>query len=130
MKKILLTVAGMMMSLCIFANDSENTEITTGTITVKIVGISDLEGKLFIGVGDMTKPQQMKGAVLDVEDYEMGITFEGVEFGNTSINVFQDMNGNNQLDFGDFGKPAEPCATQNITFDKENTSFEIELKKY
>lgn len=130
MKKILLTVAGMMMSLCIFANDSENTEITTGTITVKIVGISDLDGKLFIGVGDMSKPQQMKGAVLDVEDYEMGITFEGVEFGNTSINVFQDMNGNNQLDFGDFGRPAEPCATQNITFDKENILFEIELKKY
>lgn len=89
------------------------------TLTVKIENIQLQQGEIFVTLtSDST---QFPGMQFDekffkrkkVEAKTMTITFQGLPDGNYAFAVFQDLNGNDNMDYKKFGIPAEPFAFSN-----------------
>lgn len=46
------------------------------------------------------------------------------------VQAFQDLNGNNTLDFDGYGRPTEPCLQTVITPDVETPVIDLQLVQY
>ena len=138
--RLILAPAGLAMLLCRpgYPGDSVSLEIT-------VSGVNPGEGKVVLSLFDSEQTFLQSPAidlVQDVEDLTV-VTFlvEDLAPGEYAVSTYYDKNGNNELDTGIFGKPAEPVGFSNNAkgffgppgFDKvsfvlkQNSSMEIQL---
>lgn len=126
MKKLFITLAVAISAATAVGANTEK----SGTINIHISGFEGTEGTLMIGVGNISHPESMKGAMLKVDNYEMTVEIPNVPLGEICINAFQDMNENFQLDFDGMGRPTEPCLQHSLKFTEDNQTVDVELKIY
>jgi uncharacterized protein (DUF2141 family) len=95
-------------------NDTASTSEGT-TITVTVPVTSD-EGNVLLGLYTediFLKAAPMKRAIAEIIDGKAIATFENVAPGTYGISLFQDKNGNKQMDFDVNGMPLEPYGISN-----------------
>ncbi len=108
----------------------------TGTIMVKIDGISSDEGTLVIGLFDnkddfnISPIKYFREAAQGRRSVE--VVFRGIPYNFYAISVYQDLNDNGKLDKNFIGIPTEPYGFSNNPRIVTGPSFEkslFELKK-
>ncbi len=130
MKKIFLSVLGTLFlsSFSVFAQSS---------ITIKIDNIRASKGKIMIGIGDITDPNNVMGTIVDAKEGSMEVLIEDVKVGAFPIQVFHDENSNNRMDTDSTGKPIEGFgiskdsnALQIPMFQIKDGNNEVSIKMY
>lgn len=81
-----------------------------GTLEVSIEKVNTLEGKIYIGVftEDNFLMQPILSSDTKMKNNVASAKFENLEFGTYAISAYQDVNGNEVLDRGEYGRPTEP----------------------
>jgi len=93
----------------------------SGSITVEVTGINEIEGQISIGLHSdessfPNKGKVFKGAKVRVTGNTVSYTFEDVPFGNYAIGIYHDSNANGMLDKNFMGIPTEGYAFSNNRF--------------
>lgn len=97
-------------------------------VTVAVKGIREAKGKILIAAGDKSKPQEMKYGMVDVTSTDDVVyVLKDVPVGKCTLSLFQDMNGDYQLDMDENQIPVEPCYTKEKVDIKEGVN-RIEIK--
>lgn len=95
-----------------------NAQTTKTNVTLTIKGVKEVKGDIMIAFGDFKAPQTMVYAIVPVLDKNQIVyTLENVPTGIGNLYVYQDLNGNKQLDKDENKIPVEPC------FNKENVNI-------
>lgn len=124
----LIAIATLSLGACSASTTSDGVSVTvdnvkeSGTVYVALQN-ADIFGEAKATYGTSADPASAMGGSLDV-------VIPGVTAGNYAVAVFQDTNGNGQLDLGANGVPSEPWALSNgagtagaPAFDKAMMSF-------
>ena len=84
----------------------------------------------------------MQSSLVEAADGKCVIQFDAIPFGSYAVALYQDVNGNGEMDKGMFGIPSEPFAFSNnfkprfggpsfekcqFDFNKDNQSIQIEM---
>lgn len=128
--KYILSIGLSLMGLFCFAQ-------ANNTLEVRITNIELIEGELYLSLtSDSTQfPMDIIDEkfrkTIKVDHSEMLISFSSLPEGFYALAIFQDLNGNGELDTKKFGIPAEPFAFSNAALRKfappyfEQAKFEI-----
>ncbi len=109
---------GMIVVSLVLSGVACKAQKTDVTVTVK--DIKEVKGKIMIAIGDISNPEKMIHDMIDVEEPgEVSCLLKDVPFGKTNVYVFQDLNGNYNLDKNEKGIPIEPCFTKEKVMIKE-----------
>jgi uncharacterized protein (DUF2141 family) len=88
-------------------------------LMIKLTKLTDRTHNIFVAVstynsGFPNKLDIVRQFVLNpVENKDLSVTVKDLPYGKYAVSVFQDINGNEKLDKGLFGIPAEPFAFSN-----------------
>lgn len=100
---------------------ASTTVSTTGpayTLTVVIPNVSKRTGKIHLGLANSTETfdgESLRTKVVDVPaSGEIVVTFDSLVAGRYAVRLYQDLNGNNKIDFNG-PIPAEPFGFSNVT---------------
>lgn len=90
----------------------------SGALTITVTNIHPVDGKLYIAVYDteehyMSVEQAAFKKIAVVKDKKQEISFTDIPDGEYAVAVFQDLNGNGQLDTMKNGIPNEPFGFSN-----------------
>jgi len=103
MKTLTLLFINILFTSILTAQDKGNLTVTFNEDAVS-------KGDIYIGVYQkdnfMAKPTV--GDVLKADAGTNQITFKGLAHGEYAVSVYQDVNGNQQFDMDEYGRPAEP----------------------
>jgi Uncharacterized protein conserved in bacteria len=101
----------------------------TAELTVVIKGVKEAKGNIMIAVGDKANPQEMISDMIRVVNTDdITCVLKNIPVGKTNLYVFQDINGNFQLDTEEKQIPIEPCYTkEKITVKEGENKIEIKL---
>lgn len=104
----------------------------TVDIEIHIKGIHEAKGMVLLALGNLDEPEKlftgMKGVT---ETGELVYSLQGVPDGwETTLNVFQDLDGDAKLYVDANGMPAEPCAVQAVTIKADHPVVEISLMHF
>lgn len=104
----------------------------TVDIEIHIKGIHEAKGMVLLALGNLDEPEKlftgMKGVT---ETGELVYSLQGVPDGwETTLNVFQDLDGDAKLYVDANGMPGEPCAAQNVTIKADHPVVEISLMHF
>lgn len=124
---IAFTLFGVLSAISVHAQDK------TYKLTVYIPEIASRVGKLYVGLAnneDTFTNASWKTATVDVPATgEITIVFDGLPAGQYGVRLFQDLNGNKELDMGGI-IPSEPFGFSKITMllgppDFSDAAFEL-----
>lgn len=111
----------------------------TVTITVQIDGLKNKNGyvaiALFDGYGDFPEGEELVGKYVEADGSSIEVTFEGLEPGTYALAVLHDENGNEEMDYNEYGLPLEGFAFSNNAMGQEGppsfsaASFEVSADK-
>lgn len=104
--------------------------LTVGAETLSFVNLPFVEGTLFVAVCEGEKMLDGKIAEVKSDAVEVEIDLSAYEGKRLGIKAFQDLNGNGDIDFDDYGRPVEPCLLGEITVDSATQRHEFELRQY
>lgn len=109
--KILITVGCWLLAIGLLAQ-------TSGQLTVTINNIKPVEGELYIAIYDnedtfMDIDRIAFREIIPVSTETESIIFTNIPDGEYAIAVFQDLNGNGELDKKGMGLPKEPFGFSN-----------------
>lgn len=85
-------------------------------ITVKVDGIENAKGKLYVALFDSQTPFLSKsdmGRIVDITNNTETLSFNDLGKGEYAIAIFQDENSNGKLDLGEYGIPVEKYGFSN-----------------
>ena len=104
----------------------------TVDIEIHIKGIHEAKGMVLLALGNLDEPEKlftgMKGVT---EKGELVYSLQGVPDGwETTLNVFQDLDGDAKLYVDANGMPGEPCAAQAVTIKADHPVVEISLMHF
>lgn len=104
----------------------------TVDIEIHIKGIHEAKGMVLLALGNLDEPEKlftgMKGVT---ETGELVYSLQGVPDGwETTLNVFQDLDGDAKLYVDSNGIPGEPCAAQTVTIKADHPVVEISLMHF
>jgi uncharacterized protein (DUF2141 family) len=90
----------------------------SGELSIKVSNISPVEGELYIAIySDVDTYMDLEKTVFHrtvaIEHETELIVFENIPEGEYAVTVFQDLNGNGELDTRGFGIPEEPYGFSN-----------------
>ncbi len=115
MKTIILTISLAVTSIFMQAQSEQLSEKNGTTITITVPTQSN-EGNIVLGLYTedvfMVAAPTMSASA-PVKDGKSVAVFENVPAGTYAILLFQDKNGNNQMDFEPNGMPTEPYGASN-----------------
>lgn len=81
-----------------------------GALQINVEKINSLEGKIYIGIYTendfLIKPVVSGGT--EIKDNIATALFENLDYGTYAIAAYQDVNGNQNLDRDEYGRPTEP----------------------
>lgn len=118
MKTILLTIAMILTSFILKAQDQPTNEATTEvgvSITVNVPVPSD-DGSVIVGLYNQEtfmRAAPLVGLESAIVDGKATVTFENIAPGTYAITLFHDKNGNKQMDFEPNGMPKEMYGVSN-----------------
>ena len=98
-------------------------------VTVVVSGIKEVKGKIMIAMGDQSKPSEMKYDMVEVTSTDNVIwVLKDVPVGKTNLYVYQDVNGNYQLDKDENQVPIELCfVKEKISVQESGNKFDAKL---
>ena len=98
-------------------------------VTVVVDGIKDVKGKVMVAAGSQTNPQGMKYNMVEVTTKEKVVcVLKEVPVGDCGLYVYQDLNGNFQLDKDENQIPLEPCyVKEKITVKEGGIKIDVKL---
>lgn len=124
MKRQLIVMASLLMASGAYAGECGKTS------QLRFFELPFAEGKLFVSVtcGDTT----VLANAVEIEEENLIIPADLSSYHGNELHVqaFQDLNGNNTLDFDGYGRPTEPCLRTVITPDAETTVIDLQLVQY
>lgn len=133
MKTILTTVLSIALLL------GSTSQPKTVSITVQVDGLKNKNGyvaiALFDGYGDFPEGDGLASKYVEADGSSVEVTFEGLEPGTYSIAVLHDENGNEEMDYNEYGMPQEGFAFSNNAMGQEGppsfseASFEVNSDK-
>ena len=89
------------------------------------------EGTLYIAVLDGDKPIDQKAVAIESDSVSVPVDLSKYAGKEVSVNAFQDLNDNQNLDMDQFGRPTEPCVMTTVKVnDCPCTTYDIELRQY
>ncbi|QDK83537.1 DUF2141 domain-containing protein [Spirosoma sp. KCTC 42546] len=109
----------------------------TYSLTVVIHNVNTRSGKLYVGLGNSKESftgQSIQQKTIDVPaSGEITAVFEGLTPGKYAVRLFQDLNGNQKMDFSG-QMPAEPFGFSNVAMmmgppDFDQSSFDLTENK-
>lgn len=116
--KTIISMLFMLFSLvglqAVFAQNGKSVSFQIGNIPTK-------QGKILLSTEDG------KYGMADVTASVVTITLTDLSYGEHTVSVFHDANGNYKLDRANDNMPIEYCAIQKIEVTEENQLFKIEL---
>lgn len=90
----------------------------TYTLTVVIPNVPKRTGKIHLGLANSTETfdgESLRTKVVDIPaSGELVVTFDSLVAGRYAVRLFQDLNGNEKIDF-DGPMPTEPFGFSNVT---------------
>jgi uncharacterized protein (DUF2141 family) len=100
-----------------------------GNLTVVAKGIKESKGTIMIAFGDQSNPKQMVYNMAPVTSgNSVTCTLKDVPVGSGGLYVYQDVNGNHQLDKDESQIPTEPCyQKEKVTIKEGDNKIEIRL---
>ena len=133
MKTLLTTLLGLTLLL------GSTVQPKTVSITVQIDGLKNKNGyvgiALFDGQGDFPEGDGLAEKYVEADGSSIEVTFEGLEPGTYAIAVLHDENGNEEMDYNEYGMPLEGFAFSNNAMGQEgppsfgDASFEVSSDK-
>jgi uncharacterized protein (DUF2141 family) len=79
-------------------------------VTVVVKGIKEAKGTILVAAGDMSKPKEMKYSMVEVSSTDDVVcVLKDVPCGKCDLYVYQDLNGDFQLNKDETQIPVEPC---------------------
>ena len=89
------------------------------------------EGTLYIAVLDGDKPIDQKAVAIEADSVSVPVDLSKYAGKEISVNAFQNLNYNQNLDMDQFGRPTEPCVMTTVKVnDCRCASYDIELRQY
>lgn len=132
--KIILTT---LLSLALLLTSAGQPK--TVSITVQIDGLKNKNGYvaigLFDGYGDFPEGEGLASKYVEADGSSVEVTFEGLEPGTYAIAVLHDENGNEEMDYNEYGMPQEGFAFSNNAMGQDgpprfsDASFEVSSDK-
>lgn len=124
MKRHLIIIAALAVAGIAFAGENgKQTQLQFSELPFA-------DGKLFVSVthGDST----ILAKAVDVEEETVSIPADLSAYYGKEIHVqaFQDLNGNDNLDFDVYGRPTEPCLRTVITPEADKHIIDLKLVQY
>lgn len=138
MKKLLFSSL-LISSLATVAQGAE--------LTVDVTGIEDIDGNLHVAVYDSAAAMKKielayQRTIKQINATDSKLTFHDIEPGEYAVMIYQDMDGNGQLNKNLIGIPKEPFGLSNnprlmgppkfkklsFLIGEENTAISIEMK--
>lgn len=82
------------------------------TLSIKVINIKELKGKIYLGLYDKEKDfkefdKSFQGKALDVNSDTLNLQFKNIPSGLYALSLFHDTNNNKILDKNFFGIPKE-----------------------
>lgn len=124
----------MKMTLsCIMAIVAAMSAFASSTGQTQLISITDLpyaEGKLLLSISHGN--ERVIATIVDVESDTVTIPVDLSKYHGKELLVqaFQDLNGNNTLDFNTYGRPQEPCLRTTVTPDSKTPVLQFNLVQY
>ena len=95
---------------------TESVSAVRGTITVQVDGFEKQEGQVSVALFDEAGYKggaPVRGQNADISAESVTLKFEGLPAGEYGIKLYQDVDGNGQMNSNAFGIPSEPYAFSN-----------------
>ena len=134
MKTLLTTLLSLIVFLSTSIKKSE-----TVSLTVQIDGLKNKNGYVAIGLydgyGEFPEGEGLAMKYVEADGSSIEVTFEGLEPGTYAIAVLHDENGNEEMDYNEYGMPQEGFAFSNNVMGQEgppsfsDASFEVGADK-
>lgn len=122
---------------CMAQTTASPTATGTYSLTVVMHNVNNRTGKLYVGLGNnqasfMGESIQKKSIDVPASG-EITVVFDGLVAGRYAVRVFQDLNGNQKMDFSG-QMPGEPFGLSNVAMlmgppDFDQSSFELNESK-
>ncbi|GAB4042526.1 DUF2141 domain-containing protein [Spirosoma jeollabukense] len=125
---------------CLAQQTTAATSTTTGatySLTVVISNVNNRSGKLYVGLANGKASfdgESIQRKTIDIPaSGEITTVFEGLESGRYAVRLFQDLNGNQKMDFSG-QMPTEPFGFSNVAMlmgppDFDQSSLELTENK-
>lgn len=134
MKALLTTILSLALMLGGTIRKQE-----TVSITVQIDGLKNKNGYVAIGLfdrySDFPEGDDLQSKYVEANGSSVEVIFEGLEPGTYAIAVLHDENGNEEMDYNEYGMPQEGFAFSNNAMGQEgppsfgDASFEVSSDK-
>lgn|GEM_PF-433387 len=121
--KSLGVIAMIMMGACTMCYAQK------GSLTVVVKGIKESKGSVMIAFGNQSNPKQMAYNMVPVTSANSVMCLlKDIPVGSGGLYVYQDLNGNHQLDKDESQIPIEPCyQKERVTIKEGENKIEIRL---
>jgi len=111
----------LILAIGLFLVPASSAYAQSGTITVEVIGINEIEGQISIGLHNdessfPNKGKVFMGAKVKVTRNTLSYTFRDVPFGIYAVGLYHDSNSNGRLDKNFMGIPTEGYAFSNNRF--------------
>ena len=111
----------LMLTLGLLLLPASSAYAQSGSITVEVSGIGEIEGQISIGLHKdkasfPNKGEVFMGAKVEVTGNVISYTFNDIPFGIYAVSIYHDSNSNGKLDKNFVGIPTEGYAFSNNRF--------------
>ena len=105
--------------------------LTATAADIVVKNLPYAEGTLYIAVLDGDKPIDQQALAIEADSVSVPVDLSKYAGKEISVNAFQDLNDNQNLDMDQFGRPTEPCVMTTVKVsDCPCASYDIELRQY
>ena len=133
MKVLFTTLLSLVLLFC------STSQPKTVSITVQVDGLKNKNGYvaigLFDGYGDFPEGDGLASKYVEADGSSVEVTFDKLEPGEYAIAVLHDENGNEEMDYNEYGMPEEGFAFSNNAMGQDgppsfgDASFEVNSDK-
>ena len=88
------------------------------------------EGTLYVSVSDVDEAILLDAVEVQADSVAIPICLCKYHGKQLSVQAFQDLNDNSQLDFDNYGRPTEPCLQTTITPSPDVNVYPLNLVEY
>lgn len=98
--------------------------------TLSFTDLPYAEGTVYVEAKDGDKVIGRKAVPVEGDTIRVEFDLSGCAGKTLFIQAFQDLNDNKTLDFGDYGRPEEPCLQTSISVDGGDDDIVLRLREY
>jgi len=102
-------------------------------LSIKVEGISQLKGKIYVGVftkDNFLRGKPVYGEIVEVEAETEIVNLVDLPSGEYAISVYQDLNNNEVFDMDEYGRPIEPWAMSGTNPKNQQPVWDLAMFKF